>query len=126
MAEGFKDGNIPKISNLLGDYFDGLYEGDIQKFSNIFHPESHLYFSDGETVTDWPRSEYLEMISNRPSPSSQGLTRHDKIISINIIWVNITSSSIKVNLYYKKKKGCDFKKESNKLLYPYFNFYIQK
>ena len=84
MAEGFKDGNIPEISNLLGDYFDGLYEGDIQKFSNVFHPESHLYFSDGETVTDWPRSEYLEMISNRPSPSSQGLTRHDKIISINI------------------------------------------
>ena len=28
--------------------------------------------------------QYLEMISNRPSPSSQGLTRHDKIISINI------------------------------------------
>ena len=25
------------------------------------------------------------------------------IISINIIWVNITSSSIKANLYYKKK-----------------------
>ena len=63
MAEGFKDANIQEISNLLGDYFDGLYEGDIQKFSNVFHPESHLYFSDGELVTDWPRSEYFEMIS---------------------------------------------------------------
>jgi len=84
MAEGFKDANIQEISNLLGDYFDGLYEGDIQKFSNVFHPESHLYFSDGELVTDWPRSEYFEMISNRPSPSSQGLIRHDKIISINM------------------------------------------
>ena len=55
MAEGFKYANIQEISNLLGDYFDGLYEGDIQKFSNVFHPESHLYFSDGELVTDWPR-----------------------------------------------------------------------
>ena len=36
MAEGFKDANIPEISNLLGDYFDGLYEGDIQKFSNVY------------------------------------------------------------------------------------------
>ena len=84
MAEGFKDANIQEISNLLGDYFDGLYEGDIQKFSNVFHPESHLYFSDGGLVTDWPRSEYFEMISNRPSPASQGLMRHDKIISINM------------------------------------------
>ena len=42
MAEGFKEANIPEISNLLGDYFDGLYEGDIQKFSSVFHPESHL------------------------------------------------------------------------------------
>ena len=84
MDEGFKDANIQEISNLLGDYFDGLYDGDIQKFYNVFHPESHLYFSDGEAVTDWPRAEYFEMISNRPSPSSQGLIRHDKIISINV------------------------------------------
>ena len=84
MAEGFKDANIEEISNLLRDYFDGLYEGDIQKFSNVFHSSSHLYFSDGESVTDWPRSEYFEMISKRPSPSSQGLVRHDKILSINI------------------------------------------
>ena len=84
MDEGFKDANILEISNLLGDYLDGLYDGDIQKFYNVFHPESHLYFSDGEAVTDWPRAEYFEMISNRPSPSSQGLIRHDKIISINV------------------------------------------
>ena len=84
MGEGFKDAYIQEISFLLGDYFDGLYEGDIQKFSNVFHPESQFYFSDGESVTDWPRTEYFEMISNRPSPSSQDLIRHDKIISINV------------------------------------------
>ena len=84
MSENFQDTSIVDITDLLRDYFDGLYQGDVKKFSKVFHENSHLYFSDGGMVTDWPRSQYLEMIAGRSSPMSQGLIRHDKIISINV------------------------------------------
>ena len=62
MVSNFEDDDIRKIVELLGQYFDGLYEGDTKKFEGIFHQDSHLYSSDGVQLTDWPRSVYFEMI----------------------------------------------------------------
>ncbi|MED5366958.1 MAG: nuclear transport factor 2 family protein, partial [Pseudomonadota bacterium] len=61
------------IGALLQDYFDGLYDGDVAKFERVFHPVAHLYSTDGQTVTDLPRTDYLEMIAGRQSPAAQGL-----------------------------------------------------
>tara|TARA_B100000686_G_scaffold25563_1_gene24756 strand:+ start:386 stop:775 length:390 start_codon:yes stop_codon:yes gene_type:complete len=83
MVSSFEDDDIRKIVELLGQYFDGLYEGDTKKFESVFHQDSHLYSSDGVEIADWPRSVYFEMIKNRPSPLAQNLPRNDKIISIN-------------------------------------------
>ena len=83
MSQKFNDAGIAEISATLGEYFDGLYEGDLKKFGRVFHESSHLYFTDGESVTDWPRDKYFEIIAGRPSPASQGLDRFDKILSIH-------------------------------------------
>ena len=83
MSEGFNDASIADITTVLTDYFDGLFNGDVEKFGRVFHELSHLYFTDGETVTDWSREKYFEIIAGRPSPASQGLDRFDKILSIH-------------------------------------------
>ena len=83
MSERFNDASIADITAVLTDYFDGLYDGDLEKFARVFHEDSHLYFTDGDTVTDWPREKYFEIIAGRPSPASQGLARFDKILSIH-------------------------------------------
>ena len=83
MVKDFNDNDFQEIVSLLGQYFDGLYEGDTDKFEKVFHESAHLYSSDGTKVDDWQRSFYFEMIKNRPSPSSQNLPRHDKIVSVH-------------------------------------------
>jgi hypothetical protein len=83
MSERFNDASIADITAVLTDYFDGLYDGDLEKFGRVFHEASHLYFTDGDTVTDWPREKYFEIIGGRPSSASQGLARHDRILSIH-------------------------------------------
>ena len=83
MSEGFNDPSIADITAVLKDYFDGLHDGDLVKFQMVFHADSHLYFSDGKTVTDWTRAIYFEKIAARASPASQGLPRHDRILSIH-------------------------------------------
>ncbi len=83
MSQSFQDTSIADITAVLQDYFDGLYEGDLDKFGRVFHESSHLYVTDGETVTDLPRETYFDMIRRRESAASQGLPRHDRIVSIH-------------------------------------------
>jgi len=83
MSEGFSDASIGEITALLEDYFDGLYSGDLETFTRIFHENAHLYASDGNELTDWPREQYFDLIRNRQSALEQGLNRHDRILSIH-------------------------------------------
>jgi len=83
MSGNFDDPSIAEITALLGDYFDGLYDGDLEKFARVFHPDSHLYSTDGAAITDMSRAQYFELIGSRDSSRSQGLKRHDRIVSIH-------------------------------------------
>ena len=60
-----------------------LYDGDLDKFERVFHASAHLYSTDGGELTDLPRADYFEMIRGRESPRSQGLARHDRIVSVH-------------------------------------------
>ena len=74
------------IEKTLWTYLDGLHEGDADKIASVFHPVSHLYSENGseaEGVADLPRDKWLDMVRNRPSPKSQGQTRHDRIVTID-------------------------------------------
>ena len=83
MSGGFSDASIGEITELLQDYFDGLYDGDLEKFDRVFHPNAHLYASDGETLIDWKRAEYFDVIGGRQSSREQGVARHHRILSIH-------------------------------------------
>ena len=83
MSAGFSDSSIDAITALLKAYLDGLYDGDLDKFEQVFHPSSHLYSTNGDEVTDLPRDSYFEVIRGRASPRAQGLKRHDRIVSIH-------------------------------------------
>lgn len=75
--------DLAAIESVVWTYLDGLYESDPDKLAASFHPVSHLYAeADGE-VTDEPRDAWMERVRNRPSPKSQGLPRHDRIVSID-------------------------------------------
>ena len=57
MSDQFSDASISEITSLLQEYFDGLYDGDLDVFGRIFHDNAHLYTTDGSDVTDLPRTE---------------------------------------------------------------------
>lgn len=66
-------------------YLDGLYEGDGAKIAAAFHPCAHLYsVAEDGAVTDLPREEWLARIAARPSPASQGLARHDRVLALDL------------------------------------------
>ena len=77
-------GEVSAIEAVIQTYFDGLYEGDVEKLGAAFHPVSHLYNERDGEVVDLPREQWFEMVRNRPSPAKTGLARDDRILMVDI------------------------------------------
>ena len=76
--------DVSAVEKVLQVYFDGLYDGDTKKLGEAFHAASHLYAAgaDGK-ATDWPLSQWFQMVESRPSAKSKGSARADRIVSID-------------------------------------------
>lgn len=71
------------VEAVIQHYFDGLYEGDADKLTAIFHPTADLRWVDqGElkvlTVPDW-----MELVRKRGSAKAAGKAREDFIVTID-------------------------------------------
>ena len=82
------------IEQAVRTYLDGLFEGDADKLASVFHPTSALtQWADG-ALQITPRDQWLEAVRNRPSAKSRGLSRHDQILTIDL--VSETMAHVKV------------------------------
>jgi hypothetical protein len=71
------------IEALIADYFDGVYEGDADKLSAVFHPSADLRgLENGEllvrTLPNW-----LDQMRKRPSAKAEGKPREDFVVTID-------------------------------------------
>jgi Putative lumazine-binding len=76
-------GDVAAVEKVVWTYLDGLYEGDVGKLGQAFHEVSHLYSMHEGGVADLPRAKWFEMVQSRPSGKAKGLTRADRIVSID-------------------------------------------
>lgn len=71
------------IAKTIQVYFDGLYEGDADKLSSVFHESSALTWEQDGKVSVLPRGDWLKAVRERPSPRSRELPRDDAILTID-------------------------------------------
>ena len=69
------------IHDLLQDYFDGLYEGDVEKLRSLFHDDAWLKGSNYRKSRD----EWLQAVATRPVPKSEGMKYAFNTMSLEII-----------------------------------------
>ena len=72
------------IAQVLGDYFSGLYTGDIGLLRSVFHPQAASFADvDGEafhkSVGDW-----LVGVANRASPAVLGERCEMRVLSVDV------------------------------------------
>lgn len=72
------------VRRVLRDYFNGLYDGDTEKLSGIYHERARLYCATDPELVELDLPTYLELVKNRPSPASRGDERFDKIIDVEV------------------------------------------
>lgn len=73
-----------EIVSALDLFFDGFYEGDVDKLKQIFHPNCHLFSAADGPLEDDDMSTVYEHVVNRLSPASRNQPRYDRIISIDV------------------------------------------
>lgn len=78
MASDFSD-----IITALEPYFDGFYEGDVEKLKSIFHPLCHLYSAPGDQVSDFEMDKVYARVEGRTKPSERGDPKEDGVITID-------------------------------------------
>jgi Putative lumazine-binding len=78
--------DVKNIEGVIQSYLDGLYESDAAKIASAFHPTSALtsVTDEGELVIT-PRDVWLNNVRTRPSPQQRGLSRHDEVLSIDLV-----------------------------------------
>ncbi len=73
-----------EIVSALDLFFDGFYEGDIEKLKRIFHPNCHLFSAADGPLEDDDMLAVYDLLENRLSPKDRNQPRYDRIISIDI------------------------------------------
>ena len=78
--------DVTSIKGVIQSYLDGLHEGDTTKIASAFHPTSALTsIADTGELSITPRDVWLDNVRNRPSPKQRGLSRHDEVLSIDLV-----------------------------------------
>ncbi len=78
------DDQIQSITETLGDYFSGIYDGDAGKLERVFLPEASLFSATDGPLIAMPVADYVDVVRNRPSPASTGAVNTDCIYSIDL------------------------------------------
>lgn len=87
---------------VLQDYFDGLYNCDVDLFRQVFHPQA-IYATADETpllYRDMPT--YFEVLAQREAPATRGEPRQDVIDQIQFAGANTAFAQVRCRIGSKQ------------------------
>jgi hypothetical protein len=89
------DHDIAAVRAATQIYLDALHEGDADRIASVFLPTSALTQSFEGELKVTPRDEWLAAVRTRPSPKASGLSRHDEILTIDVISPTLAHVKVK-------------------------------
>jgi len=83
---------------LENDYFQGIYEGDLEKLHRVYHPGTLLFGDVKGQPYAKTLEQYLDGVKNRQSPRDSGQPFKGEIIKISVV-NSIAVAEVKVKMY---------------------------
>ena len=99
------DEPITGLVAVLRDYFDGLYEGDVEKLARVYHDRARLYCATDPELLELDVGAYLDIVKNRPAPASRHDERFDRILELSV--PTATTAHARVQCAYLPKRFTD-------------------
>jgi hypothetical protein len=93
---------IHDIAATLRTYFDVMYDCDMGKFDQVFHPACSLFTHGGDALVVRPYRHYREEMSVRPSPRAAGQSRAlERILKIDMLSDEMALAQVRVQIHDK-------------------------
>ena len=81
VSANFGEGEFEAVISLVGEYFHGLHQGDVEKLRSIFHADAFLKAPGlRRSLNEW-----LDAVVSRPIPAEQNQAFNFKLLSVEII-----------------------------------------
>jgi hypothetical protein len=94
--------HITAIQSALQTYFDVMYECDMEKFDQVFHPSASLFTAGGAELVVKPFEQYRREMSTRTSPKSRAQSRdRERIIKIDFLSDEMVLAQVRVQIHDK-------------------------
>ncbi len=77
----FNSDDFAQIEKILVCYFEGLYRGDVNKLSSIFHNDAWLKSPHRRRSLQ----QWLQDVAKRESPESQGRSFDFRVLAIDLV-----------------------------------------
>jgi ketosteroid isomerase-like protein len=71
------------VEAVVQHYFDGVYEGDVEKLGAVFHPSADLRSLENGKLRVLALPAWLDWMKRRPSAKAEGKPREDFIVTID-------------------------------------------
>ena len=89
---------VDGVRAAIETYFDGLYECDIDKLRDVFHPRAIYATADEPAPLYRDMDEYLPVVAARQSPASRNETRRDAIDEIQLAGDNTAIARVRCSI----------------------------
>ena len=88
-----------EFSEAVQRYFDLMYDCDVSRFDQVFHPTAQLHGVRGGSLTMWPAAKYREILSKREAPKTAGAPREEQILMIDFTSPNQALAKVRVRIH---------------------------
>jgi len=96
--ETSKEDSLIIEQTLKRDYFNGIYNGDVQQLRNVYHPATLLWGDvKGQPYTK-TLAEYLDGVAHRQSPRESGKPFEGEVLDIRVT-NTIAVAEVRVKMY---------------------------
>lgn len=76
--------DLKAVLTVVQGYFDALYDGSVDGFRAVFHPEAQLFSAEGGNTAALGMDAYMERVAGRAAPASRNDPRYDEVVSATI------------------------------------------
>lgn len=89
------------VTAAIQRYFDLMYDCDVERFHDVFHPTAQLHGVMENTLTVWPAATYRDILAQRVSPKENQAPRQDEILLYDAVGEDQALVKVRVRINNK-------------------------
>lgn len=86
------------VESTVQHYFDLMYDCNIDRFDEVFHPTAQLHGVMKGALVVWPAATYREILAQRRSPKASQAHRQEEILLLDAVGDDQALAKVRVRI----------------------------